>query len=285
VSPDRFQRPSTPAGARAAAVTDLPPHPPDVRDEEVDAVLEAEFPIALRGYDRTAVDAYVQRANRVIAELRASSSPQAAVRYALEQVSEETRAILQQAHDAADAMTTKARAESADQLEAAQREAAQLREAAERYAADTRAGAERDAADVRASADRRVHEVEDDVVEIWQERERLVDDARDIAARLAELAEEAAARELPSSVVITEADTHALPAPPMWDEVTLEDEDRDGLEPPAPMLRAVPPPPAEASPEPSLAGAPPPGSVVPEGDTVEFPPPAQPAPRASDEDE
>ncbi|MEA2442930.1 MAG: hypothetical protein QOJ12_222, partial [Thermoleophilales bacterium] len=104
MSSERFQRPHTAAGARAASATDaseLAPHPPDVRDDEVDAVLSADFPIALRGYDRTAVDAYVQRASRVIAELQASSSPQSAVRYALEQVSEETRSILQQAHDTA----------------------------------------------------------------------------------------------------------------------------------------------------------------------------------------
>ena len=44
----------TPAGARAASVTDtdLPPHPPDVRDEEVAELLAAEFPVGLRGYDR-----------------------------------------------------------------------------------------------------------------------------------------------------------------------------------------------------------------------------------------
>jgi DivIVA domain-containing protein len=169
----------TPAGARAASVThtDLPPHPPDVRDEEVSHLLAVEFPIGLRGYDRAEVDAYVQRASRVIAELQASRSPQSAVRYALEQVSEETRAILQQAHDTADEVTTRSRAQAAERLEVAEREAAQVR-----------AAAEREAADLRASADRRVQEAEDEVAEIWQERERLIEDARDVAARLAELA-------------------------------------------------------------------------------------------------
>jgi DivIVA domain-containing protein len=225
--------------------TDLPPHPPDVREEEVAAVLAAEFPIALRGYDRTAVDAYVQRVSRVVAELQAGRSPQSAVRYALEQVSEETRSILQKAHDTADAMTERSRAEAAQVLDEAEREAATLR-----------AAAEREAAELRAAADRRVATVEDDVASIWQERERLVEDAREVAARLAELADAAAEREPPLAVELTEGDTHRL-APVAWED----DPDDDSAPPPA--LRAVPPPPLQAAPEPSLVNAPPPPSEAP----------------------
>jgi DivIVA domain-containing protein len=306
VSSERFQRPSTPAGARAAngaAVSDLPPHPPDVRDEEVAEVLAADFPVAtLRGYDRTAVDAYVQRASRVIAELQASSSPQAAVRYALEQVSEQTRSILQQAHDTAATMEAQSRKQAADQLDAAARDSAEERADAERYATELRASAERDAvemrtsaerdaaemrtsaerdaADLRSAADMRVREAEDEVIEIWQERERLVEDARDVAARLAEVADAAAEREMPPQVELTEGDTRSLPAATVWDDAgdderhPFDDRPRYDDEPPAPVLRAVPPPPLEAAPEPALAGAPPPGQgPVPEGDTVEFTPP------------
>jgi hypothetical protein len=152
-----------------------------------------------------------------------------------------------------------------------------------------------------------VREADDDVAAIWQERERLVEDAREVAARLAEVADAAAGREPPSAIEVTEGDTQSLPQPPVWDDEPDEDEG-----PPAPSLRAVPPPPppAEASPEPTLAGAPPPSddfgpvafelegdaelgpmdepaassavdeAAVPTGETVEFTPPF-----AQDEDE
>jgi cell division septum initiation protein DivIVA len=214
----------------------------------------------LRGYERTAVDAYVQRASRVIAELQAGRSPQSAVRYALEQVSEETRAILQQAHDTADAITTKSRSQAAERLETAERESAAMLADAQRDAAEMRDAAERDAADLRAAAERRVRETEDEVAALWQDRERLVEDARDVAARLAEVAEDAAQRAVPPAIETTEGQTDALPAAPVWDD----DPDEDGFTPQS--LSAVPPappPPTEAAPEPSLADAPPPPSEAP----------------------
>jgi len=274
VSTDRFQRPQTAAGAHSVTASELPPHPPDVRDEEVAEILATDFPIALRGYDRAAVDYYHQRVSRVIAELQAGRSPQSAVRYALEQVSEETRSILQQAHDTADAITTKSRREASERMETAERESNEMLDgaerdsnemlaAAQRDADEMRAEAEREAADLRAAADRRVREAEDEVAAIWQERERLVEDAREVAARLADVADAAAERQPPPSIEATERDTEALPAPPVWDD---EPDDDEG--PPAPALRAVPPPPPpeEAAPEPSLADAPPPPPDATAGD-------------------
>ena len=259
MSNDRFQRPQTAAGAHSVTAAELPPHPPDVRDEEVAEILAADFPIALRGYDRTAVDAYHQRVSRVLAELQAGRSPQSAVRYALEQVSEQTRAILQQAHDTADEITTKSRREASERMETAERESNAMLAAARQDAEAMRAGAEREADDLRAAADRRVREAEDEVASIWQERERLVEDARDVAARLAEVADAAAEREPPPLLEATEGDTEALPAAPVWDD------DPDDYDTPPAALREVPPPPPppEAAPEPSLADAPPPGDVAP----------------------
>jgi hypothetical protein len=246
-----------------------------VRDEEVAEILATDFPIALRGYDRAAVDHYHQRVSRIIAELQAGRSPQSAVRYALEQVSEETRAILQQAHDTADGITTKSRREASERMETAERESRQLLADAEADAEALRTAVEREAADLRAAADRRVREAEDEVATIWQERERLIEDAREIASRLAEVAEAAAQREPPAAIEATEGDTAALPRPPVWDDTADDDagapapvwnhmrddeDEEDDDAPPAPALRAVPPPPppAEAAPEPSLADAPPP---------------------------
>jgi cell division septum initiation protein DivIVA len=301
VSTDRFQRPQTAAGAHSVTASELPPHPPDVRDEEVAEILATDFPIALRGYDRAAVDRYHQRVSRVIAELQAGRSPQSAVRYALEQVSEETRSILQQAHDTADAVTTKSRREASERMATAERESKQLLADAEADAEALRAAVEREVENLRAAADRRVREAEDEVASIWQERERLIEDAREIASRLAEVAEAAAQREPPAAIEATEGETAALPRQPVWDDDgpderddddqapppmwsraqdeddedgppppvwgrQVHDEDDDG--PPAPSLRAVPPPPTDSAPEPSLADAPPPPGVPEEADDL-----------------
>jgi len=42
-------------------------------------ILNVSFPTSVRGYDRHAVEAYRKRVNRVIAELKVSASPPAAV--------------------------------------------------------------------------------------------------------------------------------------------------------------------------------------------------------------
>ena len=38
-------------------------------------ILDVSFPVAVRGYDRRAVDAHIKRVNRVIAELTVRGSP------------------------------------------------------------------------------------------------------------------------------------------------------------------------------------------------------------------
>src|SRR3954447_1590836 len=78
---------SAPGTAHPAGVV---PQPPPVREAQLDGIREPEFPIALRGYDREAVDAYVDHVMRVIADLEAGRSPQSAIKHALDQVSEET---------------------------------------------------------------------------------------------------------------------------------------------------------------------------------------------------
>src|SRR5919204_36617 len=61
------------------------------RDRMLKDARGVKFPAAVRGYDRAAVDRYVKEVNRLIAELEISASPEAAVRHALDEVSEETR--------------------------------------------------------------------------------------------------------------------------------------------------------------------------------------------------
>ena len=75
------------------------------RERLIKQARDTEFPVALRGYDRGAVDRYVEHVNRLLAELEISSSPESAVRHALDEVSEETRDILQHAHNTAEEIT------------------------------------------------------------------------------------------------------------------------------------------------------------------------------------
>jgi hypothetical protein len=140
-------------------------------DDPVSAV-HADFPVALRGYDRLAVDAYVQRTSQLVAELQATRSPEAAVRRALERVGEQISGILQRAHETAEMITAQSRGEAEDRLEQARVEATE----------------------VAARAAQRVRDLDADTDRIWIERHRIVDDARDLASQLLALAETAAER-------------------------------------------------------------------------------------------
>jgi len=89
-------------------------------------VLDVSFPAAMRGYDRAAVDAYVKRVNRVIAELKVRSSPPAAVRHALEGAEGKVQELLRAAREAAEQITVSAGQEADETLGAAKAEAATL---------------------------------------------------------------------------------------------------------------------------------------------------------------
>src|SRR5580692_542388 len=83
-------------------------------DDALPIVTETDFPLALRGYDRLAVDAYVRRTSQLVAELQATHSPDAAIRRALERVGEEISGILQSAHETAQQVTATSRSEAED---------------------------------------------------------------------------------------------------------------------------------------------------------------------------
>src|ERR1700722_9174073 len=88
-------------------------------DDSVPIAADADFPVALRGYDRIAVDAYVRRTTELVAELQATHSPEAAIRRALERVGEEISGVLQSAHETAHQVTSRSRSEAEDRLEVA----------------------------------------------------------------------------------------------------------------------------------------------------------------------
>ena len=87
--------------------------------DPVSEAADVHFPVALRGYDRIAVDAYVRQTSQLVAELQATRSPEAAVRRALERVGEQISGILQRAHDTAEQITAQSRSEAEDRLEEA----------------------------------------------------------------------------------------------------------------------------------------------------------------------
>src|ERR1700761_6304645 len=128
------------------------------RDRILQDARSVEFSAALRGYDRDQVDRYVEKMSRLITELEMSSSPEAAVRHALDEVSDETRDILQRAHQTADEITARSRSKADDRLQQAEREAQEALEAAQRQAQDMRETAQRQAREVRDTAQ---HEAED----------------------------------------------------------------------------------------------------------------------------
>jgi DivIVA domain-containing protein len=181
------------------------------------------FPGAVRGYDRSAVDVYVEEVNAAIAELEVRSSPRAAVRHALEQVGEQTSGILQRARETAEEITVTARREADEVTERAKAEAGEMvvhagtevdraaseaatvtaraRAEAEGILAEARAEAERLLARTRDEADAlqedaqaRVRELHAEIAETWRKRRELLDDVRGIAARLQDEASRAAAR-------------------------------------------------------------------------------------------
>jgi cell division septum initiation protein DivIVA len=146
--------------------------PLETLPDDAVAAVHADFPVALRGYDRLAVDAYVKQTSQLVAELQATRSPEAAVRKALERVGEQISGILQRAHETAEEITTQSRREGEERLEHARAEAAEI----------------------VAAARQRVKDLDADTDRIWIERHRIVDDARELAQQLTALADSAAAR-------------------------------------------------------------------------------------------
>jgi DivIVA domain-containing protein len=176
----------------------------DERQRMREGVRDVRFPTAVRGYDRGAVDGYVKQVNNLIAELETSSSPESAVKRALAEVSEETGAILERAHEAADAITARSRAAADDRLQQAQREAEEVRETTQREAQEVRelaqresrqlrTTAQREAEQVRAEAETRVQKLDRHAEAVWQERRRLIDDLRSVGQQILETADAAAA--------------------------------------------------------------------------------------------
>jgi DivIVA domain-containing protein len=134
-------------------------------------ILDVSFPVSVRGYDRRAVDAYIKRVNRVIAELKVRASPPAAVRHALDQAGEKVQGLLRAAREAAEEITASARQEAEESTARAKAEAAEL-------VVNTSAEADR----VRAEADELIAnartEADDSVAKAKAEADEILAEAR-----------------------------------------------------------------------------------------------------------
>ena len=136
--------------------------------EELTRSGEGIFKPSRRGYDRVEVDAYVAQLHRQIHDLQAKvSSPDGAVRAALDRLGGEVSGVLQQAHDTADQIVAEAEAEAEAQRTAAHKQATEVRTAADKHAMEVTDAAERHAAEVTAAAEQRVHELDLDTDRIW----------------------------------------------------------------------------------------------------------------------
>jgi DivIVA domain-containing protein len=197
-------------------------------------LLNVSFPVAMRGYDRDAVEAYVKRVNRVIAELKVSASPRAAVTHALEQTEQQVSGLLQRARDTGEEIVASARQEADEIVSKAKADAAELhvnvsseadaiKAEAEKVLADarseaedilsrsqqeadsTRARAQAEAEErrrqqdeeleaLREQADARMRELQTDTERVQDERRELLADIRVRGSTLLEVADAAVAR-------------------------------------------------------------------------------------------
>jgi DivIVA domain-containing protein len=195
---------------------------PEQNRQQAD-IRNVTFPVGVRGYEKKAVEAYVRRVNRVIAELEVTRSPQAAVRHAVERVEEQTKSVLDEARASAERITgsaeaeageivAQAKAKAADLVVAASTEADRLRAESEQLVADAKARAEQIIADAKAQAeerrseseaelarlhaeaDARMNELEADTAALWDRRQALLGDIDRMADQLHDAAREAAGR-------------------------------------------------------------------------------------------
>ena len=135
------------------------------------------FPIAVRGYERQSVDAYVARVNRVIAELEATHSPQAAITHALQQAEQETRGMLESAREQAQEISARARRQAAEIVDRAKAEAADIVVNASTEADRTKLQGEVDAAKAKTEGEEELAKAKSDADDILTKARRQADES------------------------------------------------------------------------------------------------------------
>jgi DivIVA domain-containing protein len=191
----------------------------DVRDPLPEDIRDPSFPATVRGYDRRAVDSYVERVNTLIAELQVSGSPRAAVRHALDRVGEQTSGILQRARETAEEITTGAREEAEETIARAKAEAQDITTGAQRQASDAMSRA-------RAEADELVARARTEAEEILV---RASDQSENTLAR-ARIEAEARARQVEEEIAALREDAETRMRSLQADIAAISDERRTLLD-------------------------------------------------------
>jgi cell division initiation protein len=137
-----------------------------------DQIAERSFPVVMRGYDRAAVDAFVQEVVQLVQDLESRQSQESVVQRALAEVGEETTGILQRAHETADEIAARSRAQAEGRIQRAEREADLVRRQADAYS----------------------EQIVVDTRRLWEERQQLIEDIRQLADDVLNTAEEALER-------------------------------------------------------------------------------------------
>ena len=155
----------------------------------------------MRGYDRRAVDEFVEELRSLVADLEAHQTREGVVQKALDELGEETAGILQRAHETADEIAARSRAQADGRLQRAEREAEIVKREADEY----------------------VEQVVVDTRLLWDERQRLIEDIRHLADVVLGTADDAIERlKLPAPLAAAEqeaeadrrgSERHAHPAP------------------------------------------------------------------------
>jgi DivIVA domain-containing protein len=157
-----------------------------------DRIANREFPLAVRGYDRHAVDEFVQEVLQLVSELEGRQTRETVVQRALDEIGEETAGILQRAHETADEIAARSRAQAEGRIQRAEREADLLRQQADEYSE-------------QLVVDTRI---------LWEERQRLIQDIRQLADEVLATAEDASERvTLPRMLAEPEPEPEAEPEP------------------------------------------------------------------------
>lgn len=169
------------------------------------ALEDADFPVSRRGYDREAVDGYVSRVREVVAQLETTRSPDAAVKAALDKVGEQTKSVLASAGKSAEEIRDAARREAEESSSRAKSQAEEIVGKANAEAKDAVAKARKEAAEhlmrtqeevtaLQETAEARLRELEADTEKVKQERGALLNEIREYAARVEDVAKAADAR-------------------------------------------------------------------------------------------
>jgi DivIVA domain-containing protein len=160
---------------------------------------EASFPLVMRGYDRHSVDEFVAELLALVQDLESRQTREGVVQKALDELGEETAGILQRAHETADEIAARSRAQAEGRIQRAEREADMLRQQADAYSE-------------QLIVDTRI---------LWEERQRLIQDIRQLADEVLATAEDASERVMQPAMI---SEPEPEPEPGVAAEPDTEDE-------------------------------------------------------------